>query len=424
MSCTPALRLGRLLAAALTGLALAGPASALEIALLPTSSPGPSATLDVVVSGLGSGAAPSIGAFDLEIVFDSSALSVSSVTFGSELGDPATEAFAESIVSPGSVSLAEVSLLPSGDLDALQSSSVVLATLEVDLLGAGATAVSFGSVLLGDAFGSRLTPEAVSGATVGDAGGVVPEPSAALVFAAGLALAAARLRRRGGRVVAGLLLALLASLAAAPASWAGFPSLQNPNADQQAVLRFVCADAPGTQCLDQDADGVATGVECPAPAADPVCVPDFAAGEIRGTLTVLADDVSAESGPNDIRMTVLFDFKAAGRSFVLADTFLDQIGGWNVVFDENEVADYLFVGGTLFQGNLAPLGAQIQAIAQTELGVPADALPVVAEGVVETTSSLDASSVRKAPGRDASDPADGTASVARYRLTIRFVPPR
>lgn len=414
-------------------LGMAAPAAALEIALLPASGPGPSATLEVVVSGLGSPTAPSLGAFDIDIVFDPALLDVSSVAFGSGLGDPTTEAFAEWGTAPGAVNLAEVSLLSPVALDALQPSSFVLATLEVDLLGSSAAAVSFGDVLLGDAFGRRLDVDAARGATVGD---VIPEPSAAAVFAAGLALVAARLRRRrtgrrpeptsaGSAAATRIALgALLAAVAAAPAARAGFPSAADPDADQQAVLRFVCADDPAIQCLDLDPDGLSTGVECPAPAADPVCVPDFAPGEIRGTLTVLADDVSAEGGPNDIRMTVLFDFKVGAQSFVLADTFLDKIGGWNVVFDETEVANYLFVGGTLFQGNLAPLGSRILALAQQELGVPAGTLPVVAEGVVATTPSLDAADVRKAPGRDASAPTDGTATVARYRITVRFVPPR
>ena len=163
-----------------------------------TALPGDNISLDLRISGLTSGAPPSLGDFDLDIAFDTTKLSFTSYSLGSLLGSIPSEADDFSLgASGGSINLSEVSYLTPAALDSLQGSSFTLATLlfHVDALSSGqSTNVSFSSInALGDGFGNPLDIDAANSATVSNN---VPEPSATLlIFLALSGLSWSRLRK-------------------------------------------------------------------------------------------------------------------------------------------------------------------------------------------------------------------------------------
>jgi hypothetical protein len=97
---------------------------------------------NVVISGLG--LPPEVGAFDMFIGFDSFLLTPTNVGFGPFLGDPTLfEALTAFSLNASSVEAAEVSLLPTPDLDALQSNSFTLATISFDAPTSGTAEFSY-----------------------------------------------------------------------------------------------------------------------------------------------------------------------------------------------------------------------------------------------------------------------------------------
>lgn len=187
------LALGLLLALAPAG------SGAITIGLAPavvTGTVGLAFDLDVVVSGLGNGVAPSLGAYDLDITFDPTLLTFDSTSFGGGLGAGSLQF---SGAAAGVVDLAEVSLLSPAQLDALQSDSFVLATLRFTPIAEGTSSLGFSQAIAGDGFGAPL--QVTTGGARVVAEGVIPEPGALALFALG-ALAVARATRvaaRGGR---------------------------------------------------------------------------------------------------------------------------------------------------------------------------------------------------------------------------------
>lgn len=111
----------------LSALATARGAEALSLGVAPSASivaPGDPLSVDAVISGLGDGAAPSLGVFDLDVVFDPAVVGVSGVTFGLFLGDAAAgEALVDAILGGGVVDLFALSLLSAAELDALHTPS-------------------------------------------------------------------------------------------------------------------------------------------------------------------------------------------------------------------------------------------------------------------------------------------------------------
>jgi hypothetical protein len=138
--------------------------AAIILSAVPSTSnaaPGEIVHIDIVIDGLTAGAVDSLGAFDIEVGFDATALSVTSFSIGSLLGDfDFFEAFDDSFVDvDGIVNLAVLSFLFDAELDALQPASFVLATIifSVDTLDVGSsTDIAFGSIVLSDAFGDFL----------------------------------------------------------------------------------------------------------------------------------------------------------------------------------------------------------------------------------------------------------------------------
>ena len=177
-----------IVASLLLALALPVPALAIGLQLMPSTahvSLGDTLSVDVAVSGLGSGVAPSVGAIDLHVGFDASLLLPIGVDFGPYLGSSAEALFGFDISVPGRVDFAALSLLAPGDLDALQPANFRLATLSFSALASGsATLALVGEMRVDDAFGLKLP---------------VPEPATSWLLAIGLAICAARAARRTRR---------------------------------------------------------------------------------------------------------------------------------------------------------------------------------------------------------------------------------
>lgn len=165
------------------------PARAVTIGFDPsstTASVGDTVLVDVLVSDLGGDI---VSAYDLDVVFDASVLSASSVSFSAALGS-AGQAFYDASAAPGLVDLAAVSLLSDAALLAIQGGdSVTLATLAFTKTGDGATSLGFVFDAVNDVKGAGaqvLALEVAPGSVGPPVTSAVPEPTAALVFSAGL----------------------------------------------------------------------------------------------------------------------------------------------------------------------------------------------------------------------------------------------
>jgi hypothetical protein len=142
-----------------------------------------------VISGLGSSAPDSLGAFDISVGFDASALSFTSYALGNYLGDVGiSEAIdASGGLLGGEINVAEVSLLSAPDLDTLQPGAFTLATLNFNVLDLEAGEETQLSVVTGfvlaDAFGFLLLPATASGpASVQNSSQPVPIPGTLLLL--------------------------------------------------------------------------------------------------------------------------------------------------------------------------------------------------------------------------------------------------
>lgn len=182
-----------------SALLLATHASAITIGVVPaTQVTAPSSQVDVAlaISGLGDPGAPSLGAFDLDLGYDPSILTLSSLTFGDPvLGDQldvfGLGSFTGSAPSLGSVNLFEISFDLPSDLDTLQAGSFVLATVIFDVIAIGTSALDVSIRSLSDADGFFLQAD-----TIGGSVSSVPEPTAAFTFVSGFVILGVALRSR------------------------------------------------------------------------------------------------------------------------------------------------------------------------------------------------------------------------------------
>jgi hypothetical protein len=150
-----------------------------------------SVNIDITVTGLIDGAAPSLGAYDLNILYDPSMLSFSgssSVSFGEQLdlfGSGSMRQVDDRVA--GIINLYEISLDLADDLNQLQLSSFTLATLTFDTLIEGMSTLDAVVNTLGDAYGDPLEAD-IKGAQVrASSTHPIPEPLALLLFITGLA---------------------------------------------------------------------------------------------------------------------------------------------------------------------------------------------------------------------------------------------
>jgi hypothetical protein len=133
---------------------------------------GDSISVELIVSNLDAGGPDSLGGFEMDISYDSAVMSVTGYAFGDQLGNiDLGEAldFSFGDDALGTVNLSLLSLLFDFELDSLQPSTFVLATIDfsVDSLVQGsATEVSYDFTLFSDAFGFELTASSITGATI------------------------------------------------------------------------------------------------------------------------------------------------------------------------------------------------------------------------------------------------------------------
>lgn len=165
----------------------ASTAHAAIVSLAPSSiasTVGQPVAVGVIVSGLGAGEA--VGAFDLDVVFDATVLTATSVTFGSALGVEGIDQFSIALISSGRVDFAAASLLSEADLLAAQTAPFSLATLTFDAVAPGASGVNFDlttfpGLLLSDAFGNALATTVGTESSVTVTAASVPEPSGVML---------------------------------------------------------------------------------------------------------------------------------------------------------------------------------------------------------------------------------------------------
>jgi hypothetical protein len=162
---------------------------------------GSSAQVAIKISGLGDSLAPSLGTYDLNVNFNPAVLSFNTVSFGDPILGDQLDLFSLGsliITTPGAgyVNLFELSLDSAADLDSLQASDFILATLTFDTLGVGTSPLSFTVNALGDSNGDSLTADNGSGSVTVDAARSVPEPSTLLLLGSGLAGLVAFRRRQ------------------------------------------------------------------------------------------------------------------------------------------------------------------------------------------------------------------------------------
>ena len=141
-----------------------GPAAAITLRVDPAAQDatiGSTVNVGVIISGLGSGAAPSLSTFDLVATFDDSILSFVGFAFGDPvLGDQLDLSGLGSLTGVsggvGTVNLFELSLDSAADLNALQPGSFTLGTLAFSAVSTGVSAVGLSINALGDANGDPL----------------------------------------------------------------------------------------------------------------------------------------------------------------------------------------------------------------------------------------------------------------------------
>lgn len=188
---------------AVVALVLCAQAGAATLSFAPsaiTAVSGSTFAVELVISGLGDGDAPSLGDFDIHIGFDPFALDWVASSLGTALGDVGLgEALDVSFgeVAPGLVNIAEVSFLTVGELNGLQSDSFVIATLDFMVLAPPGTSTPIdilGVLSLGDAAGDSIVVDGVSGSIVSVT--AIPLPAAAWLFASALGIVSLARSRR------------------------------------------------------------------------------------------------------------------------------------------------------------------------------------------------------------------------------------
>lgn len=152
---------------------------------------GNTANVDISVSGLGNGASPALGGYDLFINYDSTILTPTGVTFSTRLGDTSLfEALASNSFLPNQVEITETSLLSAASLFAHQSTpdpGFVIATLSFEGVAGGTSSLTFSPPAVGGLVnenGADLTAVLTAGSiTVNGSTSTVPEPTSVLLLA-------------------------------------------------------------------------------------------------------------------------------------------------------------------------------------------------------------------------------------------------
>jgi hypothetical protein len=153
---------------------------------------------DVVISELGSGIAPSLSTFDIDVTFDDSHLSFVSTNFGNQLDLFGLGSItSDTLTGAGVLNLFELSFDLPADLDALQADSFTLASITFDVITADSSDLDIAINALGDSFGDSLTADITSAnITSTDITSPVSEPVVALLLIPGLVALGITARKR------------------------------------------------------------------------------------------------------------------------------------------------------------------------------------------------------------------------------------
>jgi hypothetical protein len=167
------------------------PAHAIMIDVLPSYQEvdvGTPVSVDIAISDLGDGSPPSLGSFDLDVIYDPVMLSFTGASFGDQLDlfGLGSIGSVDNSVS-GSVNLFELSLDLSDDLNSLQLPDFTLASLTFDTTAPGVSVIDVVVNVIGDAYGDLLCADVIGAEINAVPVSTVPEPSTLLLFGIGLA---------------------------------------------------------------------------------------------------------------------------------------------------------------------------------------------------------------------------------------------
>lgn len=185
---------------AISILTFSGAAQAITVSANPDATGyelGDTVTIDLTISDLGNGDAPSIGAFDIDLSYDSSVLNFDSVSFGdSVLGNQldlwGLGSMAEYAEGNDYINVFELSYDDSADLLAMQADEFVLATFTFTTASEGNSSIGVNINDLSDAYGTNsLSAETVAGNVQ-----VVPLPAALPLLVSGIAFVSLRSKRK------------------------------------------------------------------------------------------------------------------------------------------------------------------------------------------------------------------------------------
>lgn len=162
---------------------------------------GDNLTLDVKVSDLTDATAPSLGVYDLNLMFDATRVSISHIIWGDALKGNQLDlnGFGSLQMSDasnsGALNLFELSFDDAWSLDNLQAGSFSLFSVIFSTIAAGPAEFSLGINALGDANGNSLQVNSLGTSSVMINTASVPEPAASFLFLIGLiALGFARIK--------------------------------------------------------------------------------------------------------------------------------------------------------------------------------------------------------------------------------------
>lgn len=180
-----------------TGLLGAGSANAVYLTASPlatTVNVGGTVQVDINIGDLTDFTAPSLGAYDLNILFDANLLQYTGVNWGNQLDQAQLGGLASedsSSAAGGRLNFFEVSYDDVATLNSQQSGSFTLVSLFFTALATGSSQVDIELLSLGDAEGGALTADQISGASVT----AVPVPGALPLLLSGLLVLAGRVRK-------------------------------------------------------------------------------------------------------------------------------------------------------------------------------------------------------------------------------------
>jgi len=165
--------------------------------LIQTTPLGGSAAVNLVVSGLGNLASPSLGGFFIDFSYNPAVVSLSSLTFGTELDLGVLGSIQGSDTStPGLVHLDEVSFEAPDGLNGAQPDSFTLATIQFTGAAPGLSPLVFGAVSLSDETGATIAGFTIDTGLITVPGGHIPDGGASALLLGGAVAGLLSMKKR------------------------------------------------------------------------------------------------------------------------------------------------------------------------------------------------------------------------------------